>query len=401
MFLIQHGWGQHKRGQDLLDYALAQGWAQGAILAAGDVVPATLEESAATVLEHDAKLLIDPQLYILSIRDHVKKKLEKYEEWFPQGGELQPLPPGEVIRVVESALQFQLDMGASMLIAPTPILHDLDATWASSYQLFALHAAEHAREMDPNIPLYLTLVVPEELIRDWKQTRRLLDLVTALDVHGFYFIVSHRAPAHPLRWDPGTLARAGLIVAELTSEHNRYEVIAGYVGLTGFFLRCQGAQAFASGWSNPLQRFHESRWQGEGFGAEPYTRFASPKALGNLFVATHVDDLLKAGDPNGLIAGTMGDQLRALFPDHMGHWTMGQFRLSHFETCHALDGLVRGDSPTDRLNNLIDRAQEGIDVFASAKSVAPMEWRIDTGPRHLQTWQAAAEELAAELGVSV
>lgn len=396
MFLIQHGWGQRPRGQDLLDYALAQGWAQGAILAAGDVVPATLAESAATVLEHNAKLLIDPQLYILSIRDHVTKKLEKYD-WFPEGHTLERLSPNEVIRVVESALEFQLDIGASALIAPTPILRDLDGKWASLYHLLA----SHAEERDSSIPLYLTLVVPEDLLADWEHTRRLLDLVTVFDVHGFYFIVSHRTQYHPLRWDSGTLARAGLVVAELTGEHNEYHVVVGYAGLYGFFLRCLGAESFASGWSNTLQRFHRSRWRGEGFRGEAHARFASPKALGNLFVATHVDDLLKAGDPEGLIAGTMGDQLRVLFPDHFGDWTMGQFRLSHFETCHSLDQLVRDDSLTDRLNNLIDRAQEGIDRFASAKSVAPIEWRIDTGPGHLQAWQAAAEELAQELGASL
>ncbi len=395
MFLIQHGWGQHKDSQDLLDYTLAQGWAQGAILGTGDVVPASLWASAQTVHERGGNLLIDPQLYILSIQDHVPKKLDKHE-WFPEGGTLERISPNEVIRVVESAIRFQLDMKASALIAPTPILGDLDGKWASLYHLFASHAAER----DFGVPLYLTLVVPEHLLADWEKARRLLDRVTVFDVHGFYFIVSHSIPYHPLRWNSGTLARAGMVVAELTAEHNDYDVIVGYAGLTGFFLRCVGAEVFASGWTNTLQRFHESRWQRrEGFPREALSRFASPKALGNLFVETHVDDLLKADDPMGLIAGTMGDQLRVLFPDHMGDWTERQFRLSHFETCHALDGLVRVGSMAGRLDNLIDCAQEGIDRFASVKELAAIEWRYDTGPRHLQIWQGAAEELAEELEV--
>lgn len=402
MFVIQHGWGRRQDGQDLLDRALAQGWTQGAILGAGYEVPSSLEESAIAVLRHGAKLLVDPQLYILSIPDHEPpKKLHRYQ-WFPQGATLVRLSPREVIRVVESALQFQLDIQASALIAPTPILHDLDRTWASLYHLFA----SHATEMDLDRPLYLTLVVPEDVLADWEQTRHLLDLVTTFDVDGFYFIVSHRTQYHPLRWDTGTLARAGLVVAQLTSEQNDYEVIVGYAGVAGFFLRCVGAQAFASGWSSSLQRFHESRWQPGGFGAPPLSRFASPKALGNLFVDTDVDELLKVDDPTfdprDLIAGTMGDELRALFPDRKGDWTRGQFNLSHFETCNALDSLVEGDLLPDRVQNLIERAEFGISLFARAKRVAPaIRWQYDTGPGHLQTWQAAATELAEELGVSL
>ena len=400
LFLIQHGWGRRQAGQDLLDETLARSWAQGVILAPGDQVPESLQADAATVVEHHGELMIDPQLYVLSIPDHDSKRLDRYE-WFPRGGTLARLSPREVIRIVESALDFQRRMGASALIAPTPILRDLGGSGEAMFHLFA----SCATDLGADVPLYLTLVVPEYLLADWEQTRRLLDLVTAYDVFGFYFIVSHTRYDHPLRWDGGTLARAGMIVSQLASEQNEYQVIVGYAGLTGFFLRCVGAEAFASGWSNAFQRFHESRWQPGGFGAPPLSRFASPKAFGNLLVHTHVAPLLEVDDPTfdpaDVVGGTMGDGLRALFPARMGEWTTGQFKLSHFETCNALDGFVELGSLTDRLQNLIACAQVGIDQFASAKRVAPIRWEYETGPSHLQIWQAAAAELAEELRVSL
>lgn len=400
MFLVQHGWGRRQDRHDLLEETLVRGWAQGAILAAGDVIPESLESDAASVVERHGQLLIDPQLYVLSIPEHDAKRLDRYE-WFPSGGTLTKLSPREVIRIVESALDFQRRMNASALIAPTPILRDLDASGAAMFHLFASCATEVATD----VPLYLTLVVPEYLLADWEQTRRLLDLVTGYDVLGFYLIVSHARHYHPLRWDGGTLARTGLIVSQLASEQNEYQVIVGYAGLTGFFLRCVGAEAFASGWSNGLQRFHESRWEPGGFGAPPLPRFASPEALGNLLVHTHVGPLLEVDDPTfdpmNLIGGTMGEELRALFPEHMGDWTTAQFKLSHFETCNSLDEIVKVGSLTDRLQNVIECAQVGINRFDGAKRVAPIRWEYETGPGHLQIWQAAAAELAEELGVSL
>jgi hypothetical protein len=232
-----------------------------------------------------------------------------------------------------------------------------------------------------------------------------LDFITGYDVDGFYLIISHRTDDHPLRWDPGTLSRAGLIVSQLTSEHNNYRVIVGYAGLTGFYFRCLGAESFASGWSNGLQRFHKGRWEPGGFGKAPVARFVSPPAFGNLLIVEHVVPLIAETsppfDPETLISGVLGSELRALGPDRYENWTKAQLRRSHFETCHALEARVQSGSLSSRISNLLSVAQEGIDLFASARTAAPIQWIYETGPAHLQVWQAAAIELADELEISL
>lgn len=401
MFLLQHGFGRRQDDVDLLVDSLAQHWCEGIILGSGEEVPESLNQTAQVASSYGAQVFLDPQLYVLSIQNGNTKRLDYYD-WFPRQGNLDRLSPREVIRIVQAALNFQRTLGSSILIAPTPILTDIDSSGASLFHLFASQAVEEERG---ELPLFLTLVIEEYLLGDWELTRRLLDFITIYDVDGFYLIISHRADDHPLRWDPGTLSRAGLIVSQLTSEHNNYRLIVGYAGLTGFYFRCLGAEAFASGWINGLQRFHKSRWEPGGFGKPPLPRFVSPKAFGNLLVVEHVAPLIEETsppfDPETLISGVLGSELKALSPDRYDQWTKAQFRRSHFETCNTLDVRVPSGSLSNRISNLIMVAQEGISLFATAHGAVPIQWLYETGPSHLQIWQAAATELAGELGTSL
>lgn len=401
MFLLQHGYGRRPDNVDLLEDTFDQGWSGGIILGAGEESPASLRETAQAASSSGAQVFVDPQLYILSIQDGNTKRLDRYD-WFPRRGNLVRLSPSEVIRIVRAALDFQQGLGLTTLIAPTPILTDIDSSGASLFHLFASQAVEEERG---ELPLFLTLVVEEHLLGDWEYTRRLLDFITTYEVDGFYLIISHRAFYHPLRWDPGTLSRAGLVVSQLASEHNNYRVIVGYSGLTGFFFRCLGAEGFASGWSNSLQRFHISRWEPGGFSLTPLARFVSPTAFGNLLVVEQVIPLIEETsspyDPEPLISGVIGSELRALSPDRYSQWSNAQFRRSHFETCNALEARVASGSLSNRISSLIEVAQEAIDLFANARGAAPIQWLHETGPRHLQVWQAAATELAGERGISL
>lgn len=401
MFLIQHGTGKRQDEFDLLEDALSQGWCDGIILGAGEEVPASLYQTAETVLGHGAEILLDPQVYILSIPNRNIKRLDRYE-WFPRHGNLFRLSPTEVIQIVRAAINFQRELGSTALIAPTPILSDIDSSGAALFHLFASQAAEEERA---GLPLFITLVIEEHLLGDWEQTRRLLDFITLYDVDGFYLILSHRVSGHPLRFDPGTLSRAGLLVSQLASEHNDYRVIVGYAGLNGFFFRSLGAEAFASGWSNGLQRFHTSRWEPGGFGTQPLQRYVSPRAFGNFLVVEHIVPLIEETnppfDPESVVTGLLGAELIALSPDRYDEWTKAQFRRSHFETCHALESGVPFGPLSNRILDLMSLAEEGADVFASAREAVPIQWLHETGPRHLQIWIAAATELAGELGISI
>lgn len=263
---VQQGYGK----ADKIDRLAGSSSVAGVILSPADEEQGTLRATADAARGLGLEVVLDPQTYVGSITGGTARCHPSHGLDF--GRVHWGLNPADIGNHVAAVIAAHRALDVSTLIAPTCIQRGFTDAWTTLAIQYARAAIDAADEV------YVSVVVEEAALGDWRAIEDWLDVVTTLDARGFYIIVSRGSRDYPQPWNTTRLANLLRLVHRL-SVLNGYEVILGYSDFDGLLAQAAGARAFGSGWFFTLRAFTELKWQPSSGGAAARARATSGSML--------------------------------------------------------------------------------------------------------------------------
>lgn len=283
--LAQHG----SRVGERITRGLTDGVIDGVIYSAKDTPPGALSSRLAEQATNrpSSVRLFDPQYYACLLAAEPGVRLgaldgDEAHPYFAARRRRDLEQESLVVGDLRACLSYQRDLSVTAFIAPNIVIRrSLDSVEATISKDFLRNAAAiHAGLRDPR-PLFATLAVSTDALRDRIELQNFLQEVTELEnpPRGFYLLVEH--PDHdipPTLEETDVLARWMLINRSLTQ--SGYEVINGYADMLAPYLGAAGATTVASGWFNTLKVFSLKKFApNTGMARQPIPRYASARLL--------------------------------------------------------------------------------------------------------------------------
>lgn len=284
-FLIQQGFG---KGSKIPDVA-ADGHLEGVVLSPGDEDPAKLAQTVRSAQAIGLEAWLDPQSYIYapdpsgSATHHPAHGLDVELSWHAT--------PRQVNATIQAVADANTAAGTTgPRIAPTCWLSSFENIWTPATISLAATAAEEWGG-DNTI---VTVAASEDAFSDWNAVDRWLDVITTLEVRGFYLLVDRRGgPYPPNAWNVDRLANILRVIYRLGAL-NDYDVTWGYSDLEGLIGLAAGASHSASGWHYSLRQFNRNKWVAKSAGGSaPTPRILAGRLWAPLKAADEVRLLLE------------------------------------------------------------------------------------------------------------
>lgn len=359
-FWIQHG---HGKAEKIRTVARSQDLA-GVVLSPADEDRSSLYETARSVESLGSEALLDPQLYVHTIkgaaaRCHAACGIDFGElSWI--------LGPADIRSHIDSVLTLNQELNISRVIAPSPYQASFGDAWTPISLQYASAMIDSTDR-----PVFVSLVAEDAAFSDWSNTQSYLDVLTTLDAAGIYLIVGTSSQNYPVTWEPDRLANV-LRCIYVLSELNEYEVLVGYSEIAGIAAVAAGASGAATGWYNSLRMWKTGKWVPQSGG-----RPATPRLL--------VDSLLspieRSGEAVGIARTTIAN---AVFADaherqslqREAPWGISDSWNQYLLTMAKLHShLVRGSGTLARVQHLLtalhDAAQLLVEVGDSGAAINP------------------------------
>jgi hypothetical protein len=389
--LAQHGFGVGER----LERGLADGLIDGVIFGAKDIaagsVAGELREMAAN---HPAEIrLFDPQYYACLMAAEPGARLgalngEEKHAYFGPRRRRDLEQERQVVSDLESCLDYQRTLAVTGFISPNiAIRRSLDSVEATIAKDFLRNAAVvHERLRDPR-PLWATLAISTEALRDRIELQNFLQEITELEnpPAGFYLLIEHAdQEILPTLEESDVLSRWMLINRALTQ--SGYEVINGYADLLAPYLGAAGATGAASGWWNTLKVFSLRKFgPSPGAARQPVPRYASAALLKSIRY-TELDSL--RGDFPEVLNGDATDA----YYEEDGERPRGlEETLQNWACLRRLAGLVIPGSAERTLSGCEAALERAEDIYARIGAMG-LTLRLRSNQEHIQF---VREELAA------
>lgn len=224
--------------------------------------------------------------WIEAMREHVAR------EWPSEA----PEEPGDIERACTSAIDFQVELGCSHIILPSPLIVEREneaealATWLDA----GLEAAE---DLDVGQPLLATIAIEESTLNvDAFAPAGFLDTVVDQttsrgDISGVYIVIAQSVPNHPYD-TPLRVQRAYLHLARAFGSQDYATIMTNFADVFGVFCGAFGATDCATGPSHSLRRLSLPSYRDSGGGlALPH--FYSNRTISELLSETDLDVIVE------------------------------------------------------------------------------------------------------------
>jgi hypothetical protein len=390
--LAQHG---SKTGERITR-GLEASLIDGVIYGAKDISPGKLlERCKEQAVNYPASVrMFDPQYYasILAAEPGVRLGSLDGDETYPYFSARRRRDLEQENRVVadlESCLAYQKTLPITTFIAPNIVIRrSLDSVEATIAKDFIRNAAQvHGRLQDPR-PLFATLAISIDALRDRIELQNFLQEITELEnpPKGFYLLVEH--PDHdipPTLEEPDVLSRWMMVNRVLSL--SGYEIINGYSDVLAPYLGASGANAVASGWFNTLKVFSLKKFApNSGMARQPVPRYTSARLLKSI---RHTElELLRTEFPevlNGRPTDSDYDEDEGSRPSLQGE------ALQNWDCLRLLNQLVVPSDTEASLEAIEVALNEAEETYARIGALG-LSLRERSNKEHLQLIR---EELAA------
>lgn len=366
MFYVQHGYGKGlkiARLNDAVDLT-------GIILSPAHEDRLRLSETV-TSFGH-LELLLDPQSYIYSLtpqgtaRHHASHGLALKDMHWSQTADTVKSHL-EAVRLANDGIGL-----AGAKIAPAPYQSNLDNFWLP----ISLQYSRSSADSWGTDETLASLVVDEKVLESWDNIEGWLDVLTTLDVRGFYLVVNRNAGQYPAqRWDPQALSNLLRLIFTLT-QLNDYELIWGYADIDGILGVAVGATGVASGWSYGLRTFNVSRWNVKRSGGAPAVPRIHFQKLWAPLRWNEAGDLHRTPEGRQAFTRTLSDHFAN---NSFESWGIAEAQHQHLE---VLANRVNALARTSVISARLDRVQKSLDAaLALHTSIASTGVTLD--PRYV------------------
>jgi hypothetical protein len=390
--LAQHGAMTGER----IAQGLAGNLIDGVIYGAKDISPAKLIEKCGEHAENhpESTLLFDPQYYacIVAAEPGVRLGSLEGENAYPYFAARRRRDLEQEARVaadLEACLAYQQELPVTGFIAPNIVIRrSLDSVEATISKDFLRSAAAAHERLNDSRPLYATLAVSIDALRDRIELQNFLQEITELETppRGFYLLVEH--PDHdipPTLDEPDVLSRWMLINRVLAL--SGFEVINGYADVLAPYLGAAGASAVGSGWFNTLKVFSLKKFApSTGIARQPIPRYTSTRLLKSIrHTELEALRLLFPGVLNRRGTDEFYEQDEGSRPSSVGE------ALQNWDCLRQLSELVVPGSPENSLDAIEDAIAQAEETYVQV-GAAGITLRERSNSEHLPFLR---EELAA------
>ncbi len=348
-------------------------------------------------------LLLDPQLYLIGIEAESRTKacsrLASYP-WFgvdvpefESDGQtrrdwemdirerIDALWSGEVpedpLSAAYSAVEFQITVGCTTIILPTPLMTEREAEgevlgeWLDA-------GLEAADDQDAAVPILATIAVDESVLNEASfgvggLLEALVDEVTARDgIDGVYIVVAQRrAVGHPFQAH-AAVVRAYFHLSCLSSRSGMSEILCNFADVAGLAAAGAGATGFATGQSHALRALNLEGFRDDGFG-RPYPRLYSNPACTEYLTESDLDQIVRlrllrrVSDSTAESARLMEVLRRGGTAAQLPNWAEAQGNMKSAQK-HFVQRMVREGKRMARTQSLSDRRDLIMDWLEGARA---------------------------------
>lgn len=186
--------------------------------------------------------------------------LEKITEKWPRNPINSNINPDMVRDVVRDCIDFQIQLGCSGIILPSPLTYDPGTNY--SEELFWLDTGiNYVRSRaDLNIPVFATIALADNCVRYSDPIANplldtILDSVGAREVDGVYLVIEQGSESNESRHISNTrLLWSALHLVHTFKNDIGFRVGVNFFGAFGLALEAAGAEFWASGWYKSVYR---------------------------------------------------------------------------------------------------------------------------------------------------
>jgi hypothetical protein len=387
----QHGWGKG----DKVNRGLAERAIAGVVLSPHDETPSDLREyvSELSTLSQQPDLLFDPQFYVSVIRGANEGKLPLYGYYRQNLGLRDFAASRKVQEFVHECIDFQRDMKLTSILSPTICAESFTDRSAQVALTMAQEAVDYWTGVSDKRPILVSFVFSEFALTNSDQVAEFLDTISLLEADGFYLIVDRSTPVHSQDFQPTRLANMMKIIHSL--KRSRFKVVCGYSDFVSLIYSGVAADAGATGWSQKLKRFNRSRFQPSAGGRRPRDRYSSSKLVNSIYV-TELDACQEVQKLRAVKSDTAYDRCfdAQSYPSGVS-WPSEESALHHWESLSMLLRRVNGQSPRERVNQVIQIVTTAETLYRTLATLG-VQFEPMNGPAHLENWLEALSLFQSE-----
>ena len=392
----QHGYGK----SDYIEEGLRKGHIRGVVLSPRDEEPTTLATFSDGLRKRfggKATILMDPQFYVTTVSAGREGNLPDYPYYSPSLTRA-TFNPTKVQDFARKVIDFQTrKLRVAKIVAPSVAFYDFSDPWSQISISLGQAAIDEVKALKRKEPLLVSLVFDEVALRNRTALEEFLDVITALDVHGFYVVVKPLDSDYPPSYEEDTLANL-LYLCYTLADVNDFEVVCGYSDLVGVLLHAVGVTATATGWFTNLRQFSFKRFQPSEGGRQPRSRYTSYRLANSILVTPELQSIFTAKRVASVLSGTPYDGVFKNSPDSV-NWTRKLSCLHHWEVLRRLAEMASSQrTTTGNLDAVEEHLRTAISEYDSLASVG-VKFEAKSSKRNLVRWQSALGRFRSAVGV--
>ncbi|MFV2044890.1 MAG: hypothetical protein ACC700_16850 [Anaerolineales bacterium] len=395
--LAQAGWGK----SDKIERGLQSGHLSGVILSPRDQTPASLAEFVQTLrgeFGENVEILFDPQFYATTVDNARDRHLPDYPYYRSGLTRANFISQQDVQGIAAGVIDYQTTLDLDRILSVAVRVADFNNPWSQIALSLALESVNAHSTIEGAAPLLLSFVVDESALKNREALDEFLDIISAWEVHGFYFLVKSDTAQYPPRYEEAWLENL-LYLAYVLSVVNDFELVFGYSDLVGAVLHATGAKHIGTGWYNSLRQFSMNRFEPSTGGQARRPRYTSAPLLSSVIVVPELETISQVGLLANALTGTAYDNVMVAAGPANANWPLNVACLHHWQALHELmEHVVSQGSVDSRLTevvNQIDSAEANYALLTGAGAV----FDPTTGPRHLAAWKRAIRNFRADAGI--
>lgn len=387
----QHGYGKSNK----IESGFSSNLLSGVILSPKDETP----QNMASYISHLRKtypskqVFLDPQFYVSTLSPVNAGKFVNYPYYQTNLTRRNFISGKHINTYVKQTLDYQLGTDVTHVLSPTVLVDNFSNQWGQ----ISLSLADQSQTYMSNYPdrsLLISLCLDENAFRDLNALNEFLDVISLMEVRGFYINVARNNRDCNPQIFPGILE--GIMhMAYSLATLNEYQVYFGYTSFLGVPLHAVGVTATACGWYNTLKRFQISHFQPATKGRTPRPRYSSSQLLNSILIVPELDTISRSNI--NVLSNTSYDKIIRANPAN-APWTAEISCLHHWETLNGIFGAIESKNgivaKLDYVTILIQNAQNLYDKMSQIMVFDP-----NSGPNHLCQWSNAIKNFRATVGV--
>lgn len=391
----QHGYGKSNK----IELALADKSISGVIFSPKDdnMQKITDYTKQLHTLFPSAHLLFDPQFYVSTIPNANEGKLLSYPYYKSNLTRRDFSKTSNLATYVKETLDFQATINLTHLIAPTIMIDSFNDPWSQIAISLADEAATYQSISSLDKPIYVSLCIHEDALKNTDELNEFLDMISLLEVYGFYIVIIRNTSTSQII-NP-TILENLLSLCYVLATINQYDVIMGYSDLVGLPLYATGISGISTGWFKSLQSFSINRFLPSTGGRAARARYTSAPLLNSILINPEMDTIFRQGLISDILSNTNYDStfLRNL-PSSIS-WPPQQSILHHWMTLQDciedIDKIPNISGKLDYICNTLDSAAQLYNKLMGANVI----FEPSSSNSFINDWKTAISSFRVNMGV--